>query len=130
MALSSVLLRQSPLASPAAAASSPRRHLHASVLRVTSRKRRALASRSRTATSLSVRCEQSSKQGGGGADVWLSRLAMVSFSTAVVVEVSTGKGLVANFGVATPAPTLALAVTSLVAGLAVYFIFQSGASRN
>uniref|UniRef100_A0A0E0MHB8 Stress enhanced protein 1 n=1 Tax=Oryza punctata TaxID=4537 RepID=A0A0E0MHB8_ORYPU len=128
MAISSVVLRPSPVSSPAAAAaaSSPRRH--ASVLRVTSSKRRPLFSRA--ATSLTVRCEQTAKPGGGGgADVWLSRLAMVSFSTAVVVEVSTGKGLVANLGVATPAPTLALVVTSLAAGLAVYFIFQAG-SRN
>lgn len=36
---------------------------------------------------------------------------------------------VQNLGVATPAPTLALVVTSLAAGLAVYFIFQAG-SRN
>ncbi|KAF0894888.1 hypothetical protein E2562_004892 [Oryza meyeriana var. granulata] len=128
MALSSVVLRPSPFSSPAtAAASSPRRY--ASVLRATSSKRRALASRA--ATSLSVRCEQTAKQGSGGgggsgAGLWLGRLAMVSFTTAVVVEVSTGKGVVANLGVATPAPTLALVVTSLAAGLAVYFIFQAG----
>ncbi|BAT14909.1 stress enhanced protein 1, chloroplastic [Oryza sativa Japonica Group] len=131
MAISSVFLRPSLFSSPpaAAAASSPRRH--AAVLRVTSSKRRPLFSRA--ATSLTVRCEQTAKPGGGtgagAADVWLSRLAMVSFSTAVVVEVSTGEGLVANLGVATPAPTLALVVTSLAAGLAVYFIFQAG-SRN
>uniref|UniRef100_J3N9N1 Stress enhanced protein 1 n=1 Tax=Oryza brachyantha TaxID=4533 RepID=J3N9N1_ORYBR len=121
MALSSVVLRPSPFSSPAAAAaSSPRRH--AAVLRVTSR----------AATSLSGRCEQTAKQGGGGggggADRWLGRIGMISFATAVILEVSTGKGLVANLGVATPAPALALVVTSLAAGLTVYFIFQAGSS--
>jgi len=31
-----------------------------------------------------------------------------------------------NFGVATPAPTLALVVSGLVVGLAVFFLLQSG----
>jgi hypothetical protein len=31
-----------------------------------------------------------------------------------------------NFGVSTPAPTLALAVSGLVVGLAVFFLLQSG----
>ena len=41
---------------------------------------------------LSIRCEQSAKQGGGGADVWLGRAAMVGFASAISVEVATGKG--------------------------------------
>ncbi|XP_021816068.1 stress enhanced protein 1, chloroplastic [Prunus avium] len=40
---------------------------------------------------LSVRCEQSTKE--GGLDVWLGRLAMVGFAVAISVEVATGKGL-------------------------------------
>ncbi|KAH0977928.1 hypothetical protein GBA52_027647 [Prunus armeniaca] len=40
---------------------------------------------------LSVRCEQSTKE--GGLDVWLGRLAMVGFAVAISVEVVTGKGL-------------------------------------
>ena len=43
-------------------------------------------------TSLIVRCEQSTK-GGGGINVWLGRLAMIGFATAISVEVATGKGL-------------------------------------
>jgi len=44
--------------------------------------------------SLSIRCEQSAKQGsgGGGPDVWLGRAAMVGFASAIAVEVATGKG--------------------------------------
>uniref|UniRef100_A0A0A9GEE6 Uncharacterized protein n=1 Tax=Arundo donax TaxID=35708 RepID=A0A0A9GEE6_ARUDO len=51
---------------------------------------------------------------------------MVGFASAIAVEVSTGKGFLENFGVATPAPTLALVVSGLVIGLAVYFLLQSG----
>ncbi|KAF7039519.1 hypothetical protein CFC21_049491 [Triticum aestivum] len=116
MALLSIL-RSSPLAVPAASSRRPPNHgVH--LLRVSTR----------AAPSLSVRCEQSSKPGGGSVvDVWASRLAMMSFAAAVVAEVSTGKGFVENFGVATPAPALALVVTALVIGLAVLFIVRSGA---
>ena len=41
--------------------------------------------------SLSVRCEQGAKGGGGGLDVWLSRGAMLGFVGAVTVELTTGK---------------------------------------
>lgn len=84
MALFSIL-RSSPLAVPAASSRRPPNH-GVYLLRVSAR----------AAPSLSVRCEQSSKQGGGGSavDVWASRLAMMSFAAAVVAEVSTGKGLV------------------------------------
>lgn len=44
------------------------------------------------ATSISIRCEQGAKQ-NNGLDVWLGRLAMVGFATAITVEISTGKGL-------------------------------------
>ncbi|KAF0933853.1 hypothetical protein E2562_019305 [Oryza meyeriana var. granulata] len=54
---------------------------------------------SKAPTLLTVRCEQTVKQdgggGGSGADLWLGRLAMVSFTTAVVIKVSTVKGLIA-----------------------------------
>ncbi|CAL9134771.1 unnamed protein product [Musa textilis] len=43
-------------------------------------------------TSVSIRCEQGTKE-GSGLDVWLGRLAMVGFATAIAVEISTGKGL-------------------------------------
>lgn len=75
---------------------------------------------------LSIRCEQSAKQGGGGGSVWLGRAAMVGFASAIAVEVSTGKGVLQNLGVAAPAPTLALVVSALVVGLAVFFLLQSG----
>ncbi|XP_051137824.1 stress enhanced protein 1, chloroplastic-like [Andrographis paniculata] len=78
--------------------------------------------------SASIRCEQSSKPSSSG-DVWIGRLAMVSFATAVTVEVATGKGPLENLGVPTPLPTVALAVAVLVAVLVAYFIFQS-ASEN
>ncbi|PIN17599.1 hypothetical protein CDL12_09734 [Handroanthus impetiginosus] len=78
--------------------------------------------------SLSIRCEQSTKE-GGGLDVWLGRLAMVGFAAAISVEIATGKGLLENFGLTTPLPTVALAVTALVGVLTAVFIFQS-ASKN
>ncbi|CAO2150982.1 unnamed protein product [Urochloa humidicola] len=126
MALFAVVLRASPVA--AAAAAVPSFGRGASALRITSSKRHVS---SRAARSLSIRCEQSAKQGGGGgADVWLGRAAMLGFASAVAVEVSTGKGFLQNFGVATPAPTLALVVSGLVVGLAVFFLLQSGGSRD
>uniref|UniRef100_A0ACD5W5P8 Uncharacterized protein n=1 Tax=Avena sativa TaxID=4498 RepID=A0ACD5W5P8_AVESA len=121
MALISIL-RSSPLAVPAASSRRPpaRANHGAYLLRVSS---------IRATPSLSVRCEQSNKPVGSAVDVWASRLAMMSFAAAVVAEVSTGKGFVENFGVATPAPALAIVVTALVGGLAVLFITRSG-SQN
>ncbi|GKV43171.1 hypothetical protein SLEP1_g50498 [Rubroshorea leprosula] len=76
------------------------------------------------ATSLSIRCEQGTQK-GNGLDVWLGRLAMVGFAVAITVEIATGKGLLENFGLTTPLPTVALGVTALVGVLAAIFIFQS-----
>lgn len=42
--------------------------------------------------SMSIRCEQSANE-SQGASVWLGRLAMIGFATAISIEVSTGKGL-------------------------------------
>ncbi|XP_022868257.1 stress enhanced protein 1, chloroplastic-like [Olea europaea var. sylvestris] len=80
------------------------------------------------ATSVSIRCEQSTKE-GSSLDVWLGRLAMVGFATAISIEIATGKGLLENFGLTAPLPTVALAVTALVGVLTAVFIFQS-ASEN
>ncbi|CAA3012424.1 stress enhanced 1, chloroplastic [Olea europaea subsp. europaea] len=80
------------------------------------------------ATSFSIRCEQSTKD-GNGLDVWLGRLAMVGFATAISIEIATGKGLLENFGLTSPMPAVALAVTALVGVLTAVFIFQS-ASKN
>ncbi|XP_057425599.1 stress enhanced protein 1, chloroplastic [Lotus japonicus] len=77
---------------------------------------------------VSIRSEQSTKD-GNGLDVWLGRLAMIGFAAGITVEVATGKGLLENFGVASPLPTVALAVTALVGVLTAVFIFQS-ASKN
>ncbi|GFQ04100.1 stress enhanced protein 1 chloroplastic [Phtheirospermum japonicum] len=128
--------------------------------------------------SVSIRCEQNTKE-GNGLDVWLGRLAMVGFASALSVEIATGKGLLeknrilrsyaterknqalscsglkitipkarlaqlverkalnlvvvgsspTNFGLTSPLPTVALAVTALVGVLTAVFIFQS-ASKN
>ncbi|KAK7343476.1 hypothetical protein VNO77_12247 [Canavalia gladiata] len=78
--------------------------------------------------SVSIRCEQRTQE-GSSVDVWLGRLAMVGFAVAISVEIGTGKGLLENFGLATPLPTVALAVTGLVGVLTAVFIFQS-ASKN
>ncbi|KAJ1276403.1 hypothetical protein BS78_05G212300 [Paspalum vaginatum] len=119
MALPSAL-RASPVAAAPPAAS------RASTLRATSAGRRRRVS----SASLSIRCEQQGV-GGGGADTWLGRAAMVGFASAIAVEVSTGKGFLQNLGVGTPAPALALVVSALVVGLAVFFLLQSGgASRD
>ncbi|KAE8672804.1 Stress enhanced protein 1 [Hibiscus syriacus] len=75
-------------------------------------------------TPFSIKCEQSTQK-GSSLDVWLGRLAMVGFAVAITVEISTGKGLLENFGLTTPLPTVALAVTALVGVLTAIFIFQS-----
>ncbi|KAJ6965126.1 stress enhanced protein 1 [Populus alba x Populus x berolinensis] len=80
------------------------------------------------ATFVSVRCEQNT-QDGSSVDVWIGRLAMVAFAGAIGVEIATGKGLLENFGLTNPLPTVALAVTGLMGVLAAVFIFQS-ASKN
>ncbi|NP_001235169.1 Stress enhanced protein 1, chloroplastic-like [Glycine max] len=80
------------------------------------------------AMSVSIRCEQSTQE-GNSLDVWLGRLAMVGFAVAITVEIATGKGLLENFGLTSPLPTVALAVTALVGVLTAVFIFQS-ASKN
>ncbi|KAJ4962435.1 hypothetical protein NE237_022374 [Protea cynaroides] len=78
------------------------------------------------AASISIRCEQQgSKEGSGGLDVWLGRLAMIGFAVAITVEVTTGKGLLENFGLTSPLPTFALAITALVGILTAVFIIQS-----
>ncbi|XP_027112553.2 stress enhanced protein 1, chloroplastic isoform X2 [Coffea eugenioides] len=76
------------------------------------------------ATSVSIKCEQGAK-GGNSVDVWLGRFAMVGFAAAISVEIGTGKGLLENFGLTAPLPTVALAVTALVGVLTAVFIFQS-----
>ncbi|XP_008797389.1 stress enhanced protein 1, chloroplastic-like [Phoenix dactylifera] len=87
---------------------------------ITSRRRKNVCQ----AMSVSIRCEQGTKQ-NNGLDVWLGRLAMVGFATAITVEIATGKGLLENFGFTAPIPTLALVVTALVGVLTAFFIFQS-----
>ncbi|KEH44113.1 hypothetical protein MtrunA17_Chr1g0208171 [Medicago truncatula] len=77
---------------------------------------------------VSIRCEQNTKD-GNGLDVWLGRVAMVGFAVAITVEITSGKGLLENFGLTSPLPTVALAVTGLVGVLTAVFIFQS-ASEN
>ncbi|XP_061354553.1 stress enhanced protein 1, chloroplastic-like [Gastrolobium bilobum] len=77
---------------------------------------------------ISIRCERSTQE-GNSLDVWLGRLAMVGFAVLVTAEITTGKGLLENFGVTAPLPTVALAVTAFVGVLAAVFIFQS-ASKN
>ncbi|CAI0445744.1 unnamed protein product, partial [Linum tenue] len=77
----------------------------------------------RKAALVSVRSEQSTQD--SGLDVWLGRLAMIGFAVAITVEISTGKGLLENFGLSSPVPTAALAVTGLVGVLTAVFIFQS-----
>ncbi|KAK8518851.1 hypothetical protein V6N13_017881 [Hibiscus sabdariffa] len=76
------------------------------------------------ATPFSIKCEQGTQK-GSSLDVWLGRLAMVGFAVAITVEISTGKGLLENFGLTSPLPTVALAVTALVGVLTAIFIFQS-----
>ncbi|XP_010432450.1 PREDICTED: stress enhanced protein 1, chloroplastic-like isoform X1 [Camelina sativa] len=80
------------------------------------------------AATVSVRSEQST-EGSSGLDIWLGRGAMIGFAVALTVEITTGKGLLENFGVASPLPTVALAVTALVGVLTAVFIFQSS-SKN
>ncbi|GMN37733.1 hypothetical protein TIFTF001_007068 [Ficus carica] len=94
------------------------------VLRSTSCQRKT----ARKATPFSVRCEQSTQK-SSSLDVWLGRLAMVGFAVAISIEIATGKGLLENFGLTAPLPTVALAVTALVGVLTAVFIFQS-ASKN
>ncbi|ERN05699.1 hypothetical protein AMTR_s00006p00220920 [Amborella trichopoda] len=53
---------------------------------------------------------------------------MVGFAAAITVEISTGRGLLENFGLSTPVPTVALVVTAVVVVLTAFFIFQSASS--
>eukprot|EP01018_Ginkgo_biloba_P039718 Gb_32155 [translate_table: standard] len=76
------------------------------------------------AISVTVRCEQST-EGSNSLDIWLGRIAMISFAAAITVEITTGKGLLQNFGLTSPLPTAALALTVLVGVLTAFFIFQS-----
>ncbi|XP_030472570.1 stress enhanced protein 1, chloroplastic [Syzygium oleosum] len=80
------------------------------------------------AAAVSIRCEQNTQE-GNSLDVWLGRLAMVGFAAAISVEIGTGKGLLENFGLTSPLPTVALAVTALVGVLTAVFIFQSASSK-
>ncbi|KAG5238777.1 hypothetical protein OIU76_015249 [Salix suchowensis] len=80
------------------------------------------------ATFVSVRCEKSTRE-DSGVDVWIGRLAMVGFAGVIGVETATGKGLLENFGLTAPLPTVALAVTGLMGVLTALIIFQS-ASEN
>ncbi|CAN1307547.1 Stress enhanced protein 1, chloroplastic [Linum perenne] len=73
---------------------------------------------------VSITCEQSSQK-GSSVDLWLGRAGMIGFAVAIAVEVSTGKGLLENFGLASPMPTAALAITGVVGVLTAVFIFQS-----
>ncbi|XP_012480204.1 stress enhanced protein 1, chloroplastic [Gossypium raimondii] len=83
------------------------------------------------ATTFTIKCEQSTKGGSSNSlDVWLGRLAMVGFAVAITVEISTGKGLLENFGLITPLPTVALVVTALVGVLTAIFIFQSASKSS
>ncbi|KAH7518029.1 hypothetical protein FEM48_Zijuj09G0127200 [Ziziphus jujuba var. spinosa] len=77
---------------------------------------------------LTIRCEQNTQE-GNSLDVWLGRFAMVGFAAAISVEIGTGKGLLENFGLTSPLPTVALAVTALVGVLTAVFIFQDFSSR-
>ncbi|KMZ76448.1 Stress enhanced protein 1 [Zostera marina] len=76
---------------------------------------------------VSIRCEQSSKK-SNGLDIWLGRLAMGGFASAITVEVITGKGLLENFGFTEPLPPVALAITGVVGVLTAFFVLQSGSS--
>uniref|UniRef100_A0A7N0T0S8 Stress enhanced protein 1 n=1 Tax=Kalanchoe fedtschenkoi TaxID=63787 RepID=A0A7N0T0S8_KALFE len=78
--------------------------------------------------SVSIRCEQNTNE-GTGLDVWLGRIAMVGFVAAISVEIGTGKGLLENFGLTSPLPTVALGVTVLVGVLTAIFIFLSASDK-
>lgn len=65
--------------------------------------------------------------------VWVGRLAMIGFLSAVVGEFLTGKGALGQVGFITPNPTLA-AVISVLAGGATFYatwltIFKANIGR-
>lgn len=100
----------------------------------------------------SIRSEQST-QGSNSLDIWVGRVAMMGFAVAISVEIATGKGLLEvclsvfhfyvwmshylsnnfvwmqNFGLTSPLPTVALAVTGLVGVLTAVFIYQSASKK-
>ncbi|KAL5714051.1 hypothetical protein ACHQM5_016064 [Ranunculus cassubicifolius] len=80
------------------------------------------------AASISIKCEQGTKE-GSGVDVWLGRFAMIGFAAAIGTEVTTGRGVLENFGLTSPLPTVALAVAGLVGVLTAIFIFQSASKE-
>ncbi|CAM6081916.1 unnamed protein product [Calypogeia fissa] len=84
----------------------------------------------RTVVSRGPRCEAT--EGGGQnskVDVWIGRAAMLGFVTAISTEIASGKGVLANLGISTPAPTLALALTALVGAILAFGVFRSAAEE-
>jgi len=79
----------------------------------------------RRGVSVGVRCEQST-EGGNSLDIWLGRIAMLSFAAAITIEVTTGKGVLQNIGLTSPLPTVSLALVTVVGVLVAFLIFRSG----
>lgn len=83
-----------------------------------------------TYVSRAPRCETT--EGGGQnskVDVWIGRFAMLGFVTAIGTEITSGKGVLTNLGISTPAPTLALALTAVVGAVLSFGVFRSAAEE-
>lgn len=83
----------------------------------------------RAVVSRGPRCETSEGGQNSKVDVWIGRAAMLGFVTAIGTEITSGKGVLANLGVSTPAPTLALALTAVVGAVLSFGVFRSAAEE-
>lgn len=78
----------------------------------------------RRGVSVGVRCEQNT-EGGNSLDIWLGRIAMLSFAAAITIEITTGKGVLQNIGLTSPLPTVALGLVTAVGVFFAFNIFRS-----
>lgn len=78
----------------------------------------------RRGVSVGVRCEQNS-EGGNSLDIWLGRIAMLSFAAAITIEITTGKGVLQNIGLTSPLPTVSLGLVTAVGIFFAFNIFRS-----
>ncbi|KAJ7535236.1 hypothetical protein O6H91_12G023900 [Diphasiastrum complanatum] len=79
-----------------------------------------------------IRCEQAS--GGGNntrnnINLWLGRFAMLGFVGVISIEIITGKGVLQQVGINSPAPTAALALMAVVGTIVAIAIFRSASTQ-
>eukprot|EP00245_Coleochaete_scutata_P003753 TRINITY_DN15613_c1_g1_i1.p1 TRINITY_DN15613_c1_g1~~TRINITY_DN15613_c1_g1_i1.p1 ORF type:complete len:159 (+),score=29.15 TRINITY_DN15613_c1_g1_i1:71-547(+) len=72
--------------------------------------------------------EEKKAEPSPGPAVWIGRVAMLAWVAAIATEVLTGKGVLANVGVTSPAPTLAVALAAVVGAATAFSVFSAASS--